>query len=166
MSTTTKPIPLFGATDPVPAYDRLRGLMLCNRCQPAPYSNLDTHPIFIGELQAGQREFECSSVRRLYYFQAAAVAALVALRRAIADDELSRPLELPDLKAAILCHDLGHLTTPFQCRTAEPTVVVEVPEVREEAQEAEPTLEYHWSRTRRKVRAAAKAYSEQTHADY
>ena len=32
--------------------------------------------------------------------------------------------------------------------------------------EAEPILEYDWSRARRKIRAAARAYSEQTHADY
>jgi hypothetical protein len=36
----------------------------------------------------------------------------------------------------------------------------------EEPEEAEPTLQFQWSKTRRKVRAAAKAYSEQTHADY
>jgi hypothetical protein len=34
------------------------------------------------------------------------------------------------------------------------------------AEEAEPTLDFHWSKKRRKLRAAAKAYSEQTHADY
>lgn len=32
--------------------------------------------------------------------------------------------------------------------------------------EEEPTLEYNWSRARRKIRAAARAYSEQTHADF
>ena len=42
--------------------------------------------------------------------QAVLVAALVARRRALADDELSRPLELPDLKMFSTCHDLGHLS--------------------------------------------------------
>jgi hypothetical protein len=31
---------------------------------------------------------------------------------------------------------------------------------------ADKPLEFQWSKTRRKIRAAAKAYSEQTHADY
>jgi hypothetical protein len=34
------------------------------------------------------------------------------------------------------------------------------------AEEIEPTVEFNWSKARTKVRAAAKAYSEQTHADY
>jgi hypothetical protein len=47
----------------------------------------------------------------------------------------------------------------------EPTVVVEGEQAHEQP-EAAPTLDFHWSKKCRKVRAAAKGYSEQTHADY
>ena len=44
--------------------------------------------------------------------------------------------------------------------TDRPAVVVDGGE------QAEQPMELRWSKTRRKVRAAAKAYGEQTHADY
>jgi hypothetical protein len=41
----------------------------------------------------------------------------------------------------------------------------QTPEIPEQSTE-EPVLDYPWSRSRSKIRAAAKAYSEETHADY
>jgi hypothetical protein len=94
------------------------------------------------------------------------MAALAARRRALVEGELSRPLELPDLEAFVACHDAGHFASPCQ-EAVTPTAVVDGGEAAREAQEAdEQPLQFYWSRTRRKIRAAAKAYGEQTHANY
>ena len=45
----------------------------------------------------------------------------------MADDELSRPVELPDLKVLAMWHDVGHLTTSFQ-QVAQPIVVIDTAE--------------------------------------
>jgi hypothetical protein len=49
---------------------------------------------------------------------------------------------------------------------AQPTIVNGTAEPGSESLMAEPTLEYTWSKARQKIRVAARAYSEQTHADY
>jgi hypothetical protein len=164
MTTTTRPIPLFRAGETSAPGPCLRGLLTCARCHSVPACFNDTHPIVLADAQV-RRWNECSPTGGLSSMQTVAVAALVALRRAMADDELSRPLDLPDLRRFALCHDVGHVTTPFQ-QVAQPTVIVDAGEPPPCPAEEEPTLEYSWSRARRKIRAAARAYSEQTHADY
>jgi hypothetical protein len=159
---TTIPITLFGVVDAAPVAG---SFLFCGHCQRVPLYNWDTHPVDLGVVQAHQRGYDCSPSRRVSRVQAVIVATLVARRRALADDELSRPLELPDLKMFAMCHDAGHLSMSFRQAVA-PTVVVDGGEAAGEEQEApEQPLEFRWSRTRRKIRAAAKVYSEQTHAD-
>jgi hypothetical protein len=169
-TTTTRPIPLFGASEATPPGQHLREFLACTRCHYAPTCYNDTHPIVLADAQVRQRQYQCSPTRRLWHMQAVAVAALMAFRRAMADDELSRPLELPDLKLFAMWHDVGHLTAPHQ-QVLDPMVIVDAAEpcaksVEEEPILEEPTLEYNWSKARRKIRAAARAFSEQTHADY
>jgi hypothetical protein len=165
MTTTTRPIPLFRAGETSDPGQRLRGLLTCAHCHYVPACFNDTHPIVLADAQVRRQRYECSPTRGLSYTQAVAVAALVALRRAMADDELSRPLDLPDLRMFALCHVVGHITTPFQ-QVAQPMIIVDAGEPTPKPAEEEPTLAYSWSRARRKIRAAARAYSEQTHADY
>ncbi len=166
MSTTTEPIPLFGLTDAMPGSNQLPDLLWYGRCRYALDLDPDTHPVFIDDVQGRQRRSGCRPAGRFYSVRAAAVAALVALRRAMANDELSRPLELPDLKTVAFIPYLGHFAMPFQCQTVSPSVVVERGQDGESTEEVEPTIAFHWSKTRRKVRTAARKYGEQTHADY
>jgi len=165
MTTTTKPIPLFGSQDAVASLDRLRELMPCHRCHYVPTCLLDTHPLILGEVQGRLESLECSPSRRIDPVLVGAVTALIVRRRAQADDEMSRPIDLLDLKAVALCHDVGLVSTPLT-QPVVPMVITDNAEPLQEPEAAEQLLEFQWSKTRRKIRAAAKAYSEQTHADY
>jgi len=152
-------------------FDRLlvdNFLATCSRCHKPPRCSAETKPVILAEAQENQQNRQCTPTKWIYFVQVAAVSAFVSLRRAMADNELSRPLELPDFKSAVMCHhaamyqDLGH--SPL--RMAFPAVVGKPVKPHEELQTANQPLKFSWSKTRRKIRAAAKGYSENTHADY
>jgi hypothetical protein len=97
--------------------------------------------------------------------QAIVVAALVAAKKASCEGSLSKPIDLPDLKRIAGCHEVGLNPMTCQQEVIPPVVYGGVPvSARQEADEQ--PLEFQWSKRRRRIRAAAKAYSEQTDADY
>jgi hypothetical protein len=132
----TKPIPLFGIADAARVVDLLHCLRSCNRCSSVPTCGIDT-------LFAAWEDVS-----------AATVTMLVALRQARADQQSSRPVDLAELRAA-LHHDIGKLVAPFQHRLSPPL----------ETNGGTPA-DAPWNKKRRKIRQAARAYSEHTHADY
>jgi hypothetical protein len=79
------------------------------------------------------------------------------------DELIEAELRAAAARAVATHHDLGYFAMPSQQQTDSPAVPIDRGQV---AEEAEPIIEPRWSAARRKIRAAAKAYSEQTHADY
>lgn len=163
---TTKPIPLFVATDAVPGTDHLRGLMSFSRCPRASTCDIDTLPLLLGTGQPCLWKSGDPTGLMVSNLQPLAVAVFIALRRAMADDEISRPLGLPDLGLAWLCQGPEHTPPPVQVPFVARVVIDEDGDTFVEQEEASRPLEFEWTKARRKIRAAARAYSEQTHADY
>jgi len=201
MTTNTKPIPLFDmpATDceeqPRAAFLRTQNVIWTRKHRHNPWfpkdqfqrqlmhsflvsfkhrhilpsCKTDTKPVVLVDLQEGQQRREYA--KTWIFFESAAVAALVGLRRAMADDELSRPLELPDFKSLALCGNFamnyrGTFDVSSELGNSLRMAITERDHAREKSEGPDQPLRFRWSKHRRQIRTAAKAYIENTHADY